>query len=351
MVDIPVLRWVDRDREYRSYTEKLRDKIVYEYLFKGVSHRLLDKDIIGIDSEYSRGWQSMGILHHLGLQNEHKGIFKGIDVVNAINILRDKDKIHYKNIIQCLIRYCNDIYSDESIELFNCSESTEKLYKDVGISQYTDGVRIEKEFHSIFNPPNSPFYVKRGTARKIKVLFNNKIFDAEYRYEGQTDTSIELQSIRFKKQLKDEFKKVFPNAAGKFIIQQGVDLRHFIFSIVYDSAVEDTDELEYPEGKEAYRTHKVRERNPKVIKKAKEKFKSRFGKLYCEICTFCFEDKYGDVGEDYIEGHHSIPVSEIPEDYKTKPEDIVLVCSNCHRMLHRKRPWLSKEQLKELIKY
>ena len=25
----------------------------------------------------------------------------------------------------------------------------------------------------------------------------------------------------------------------------------------------------------------------------------------------------------------------------------VLVCSNCHKMLHRKRPWLSKEELKE----
>ncbi|REJ16166.1 MAG: restriction endonuclease, partial [Bacillaceae bacterium] len=30
--------------------------------------------------------------------------------------------------------------------------------------------------------------------------------------------------------------------------------------------------------------------------------------------------------------------------------DIVLVCSNCHRMLHRRRPWLTKEQLKDLIK-
>lgn len=349
-MEIPLLRCVDRNREYRSYNEKLRDKIVYEYLFEGVSHRLLDKNIIGIDPEYSRGWQSMGILHHLGLQNEHKGIFKGIDVATSIKMLRDKDKVHYKNIIQCLIRYCNDIYSDESIELFNSPDGAKKLYKDIGTSQYTDGVRIEKEFHNVFNPSNSPFYVKRGTARKIKILFNNRIFDAEYRYEGQTDTSIELQSIRFRKQLKDEFKKVFPNAIGRFIVQQGIDLEHFVFTPVYESMIEDVEELEYPEGKEAYKTHKIRERNPKVIKRAKWKFKKQNGSLYCEVCGFNFKDKYGDIGEDYIEGHHSVPVSEIPEDYKTKPEDIVLVCSNCHRMLHRKRPWLSKEQLKELIK-
>ncbi|MCY8497740.1 HNH endonuclease [Bacillus atrophaeus] len=50
-----------------------------------------------------------------------------------------------------------------------------------------------------------------------------------------------------------------------------------------------------------------------------------------------------------MEGHHIIPVSELEEDSKTKVEDIILVCANCHRMLQRKRPWLSKEQLKDIL--
>ena len=34
---------------------------------------------------------------------------------------------------------------------------------------------------------------------------------------------------------------------------------------------------------------------------------------------------------------------------KTKIEDIIMVCSNCHKMIHRKIPWLFKDNLKEII--
>jgi 5-methylcytosine-specific restriction protein A len=27
-----------------------------------------------------------------------------------------------------------------------------------------------------------------------------------------------------------------------------------------------------------------------------------------------------------------------------------LVCSNCHRMIHRRRPWLTIEQLRSILK-
>lgn len=37
------------------------------------------------------------------------------------------------------------------------------------------------------------------------------------------------------------------------------------------------------------------------------------------------------------------------EGEETKIEDIAIVCSNCHRMLHRKRPWLSINELKQLL--
>ncbi|MDR4928273.1 HNH endonuclease [Peribacillus simplex] len=112
------------------------------------------------------------------------------------------------------------------------------------------------------------------------------------------------------------------------------------------------DDLGFIEGKKKLRQHIYRERNPKVIRIAKEKFKKENnGRLFCEICGFDFYETYGEIGEDFIEGHHTIPVSELEEGQVTKVEDIAIVCSNCHRMLHRKRPWLTKEQLKELIKY
>lgn len=119
----------------------------------------------------------------------------------------------------------------------------------------------------------------------------------------------------------------------------------------YDNFVDITeDDISFPEGKQKLKTHICRERNQKVIQIAKNRFKEKYGKLYCEACGFDFYKFYGKIGEDYIEGHHSIPVSELKEDDQTKPEDIVLLCANCHRMVHRKRPWLEKEELKNLIK-
>jgi hypothetical protein len=32
----------------------------------------------------------------------------------------------------------------------------------------------------------------------------------------------------------------------------------------------------------------------------------------------------------------------------TRVEDLVLVCANCHRIIHRKRPWLSIGELRTL---
>ncbi|MED4676793.1 HNH endonuclease [Bacillus nitratireducens] len=110
------------------------------------------------------------------------------------------------------------------------------------------------------------------------------------------------------------------------------------------------DDIGFEEGKKKLKQHVVRERNPQVINLAKEKFKQKHGRLFCEICEFDFFNVYGELGEDFIEGHHTIPVSELQEGERTRVEDIAIVCSNCHKMLHRRRPWLTKNQLKELIR-
>ena len=82
----------------------------------------------------------------------------------------------------------------------------------------------------------------------------------------------------------------------------------------------------------------------------KKEIAKKESRLYCCICIFSFEEHYGDIGKDYIETHHVIPVSELKEDCETHLEDIVLVCSNCHRILHRKRPWLGADELKSILK-
>jgi 5-methylcytosine-specific restriction protein A len=63
-----------------------------------------------------------------------------------------------------------------------------------------------------------------------------------------------------------------------------------------------------------------------------------------------FEELYGDVGHGFIEVHHVRPVHELQPGDKTKLGDLVLVCANCHRMIHRRRPWLSMSELGAIMR-
>lgn len=70
----------------------------------------------------------------------------------------------------------------------------------------------------------------------------------------------------------------------------------------------------------------------------------------CKICGFDFKEKYGSLGEDFIEVHHIVPVSELGDNYVIDPvKDLIPVCSNCHAMLHRRSPPLKPEELKEIL--
>jgi len=71
----------------------------------------------------------------------------------------------------------------------------------------------------------------------------------------------------------------------------------------------------------------------------------------CMVCGFDFEKTYGDLGKDFIEVHHTKPLFSLEEEVKINPRtDLVCVCSNCHRMIHRKRDSIiSIDELKKII--
>lgn len=117
-----------------------------------------------------------------------------------------------------------------------------------------------------------------------------------------------------------------------------------------ESLAVDEDECDgFPEGKEAYKKHKVRERSKKLIDFVKARAIRNGKTLTCGVCDFDFKARYGEVGEGYIEGHHTKPLSTLEDGARTMPDDIALVCANCHRMLHRRRPWLAIDELKSLL--
>ena len=88
-------------------------------------------------------------------------------------------------------------------------------------------------------------------------------------------------------------------------------------------------------------THLARERSAKLVEQRKTHAEKP---LRCEVCAFDFEATYGRLGADFIEAHHTNPLSD--GERTTKAEDLALVCANCHRMLHRETPPLTIEALR-----
>lgn len=107
-----------------------------------------------------------------------------------------------------------------------------------------------------------------------------------------------------------------------------------------------SDDEEASEGRTLTRLHKSKERNRALVKKKKAKVLKETGKLACEACSFDFAETYGTHGEGFIECHHTKPLYTLDAGSKTKINELALLCANCHRMVHAKRPWLSINTLK-----
>lgn len=69
----------------------------------------------------------------------------------------------------------------------------------------------------------------------------------------------------------------------------------------------------------------------------------------CEVCKMGFKDTYGVIGEKYIIAHHVNPIGNRKRASKTTLDDIALVCSNCHDMLHRSNPPYKLQELRHFI--
>lgn len=95
--------------------------------------------------------------------------------------------------------------------------------------------------------------------------------------------------------------------------------------------------------------HKYLERNRKIVKLKKQKVLTSQKCLKCEICGFDFADFYGEeLGQGFAECHHINPLSE-SGNVKTKLSDLIIICANCHKMIHRRKPWLSPQELKGIV--
>jgi 5-methylcytosine-specific restriction protein A len=103
------------------------------------------------------------------------------------------------------------------------------------------------------------------------------------------------------------------------------------------------------EGRLRFVEHLRRERNRTIIQAKKRQVLHTTGQLTCEVCGFNFEQVYGHVGQGFCEVHHKVPLAASGTEITTTLEDLAILCSNCHRMVHRTNPFKSIEELKRLV--
>jgi predicted HNH restriction endonuclease len=104
----------------------------------------------------------------------------------------------------------------------------------------------------------------------------------------------------------------------------------------------------FREGREKFKIHLAKERNRHLVDLAK-KLWLRNGEVRCSICSFSFSQAYGEAGDGYIEAHHTTAVSDLEENTIVRPADLAPVCSNCHGIIHRRRPWLTIEEMQAIV--
>jgi 5-methylcytosine-specific restriction protein A len=118
-------------------------------------------------------------------------------------------------------------------------------------------------------------------------------------------------------------------------------------TVLLDEDDPDAD-IEASEGRLLLVRHLKRERNRGLRNRKVKSVKKAGLPVACEVCSFDFGDTYGQRGQDYIEVHHVLPL-HASGPTTTRLADLVLLCANCHRMIHRGNPWLTPKELKSLV--
>ena len=199
---------------------------------------------------------------------------------------------------------------------------------------------------------------------KNKLVLYDELWQEDFREASQIKAGIKLKEIRLTPEdgmITSEIFEQDPTLSQSQLIKARVG-SNFLLNAVQSSLVEqywnglspsiydeDEEQIKSKEGRIKLRVHKVRERDPKIKKKAIEIFIEQNGSIFCEVCKFSFEEKYGILGKGFIEVHHLKPISEYDENEFTPIENLKLVCSNCHRMIHKGDPSDLFYQLKEKL--
>jgi hypothetical protein len=131
----------------------------------------------------------------------------------------------------------------------------------------------------------------------------------------------------------------------RYISDEAATLLDSLISESEGTFTDPSEEAWDAEGRPLLKRHVTKERSAKLIRA----FKAQLTDYSCSVCGFSFHHTYGTLGFGFIEAHHTIPIATLTEQTKMSVSDLIAVCSNCHRMLHRSNPPLSVEKLQSEI--
>jgi predicted HNH restriction endonuclease len=99
----------------------------------------------------------------------------------------------------------------------------------------------------------------------------------------------------------------------------------------------DDEELAAFEGEQRPLMIRHRKREQKLRKAKVALILNQQGTLRCEVpgCGFDFHEVYGETGKGYAHVHHLKPLSGRAQPEATALRDLIVVCANCHAMIHR----------------
>ena len=205
--------------------------------------------------------------------------------------------------------------------------------------------------------PESYYLVVYNKKNAKKILCEIHKYDEEHVFWRYNPTKRDKRN----KERKKQFFEMYGSAEVCISLPSStVSVDEFLLDIIRvgeirkkadDLEISDYEDNSFPEGKHIERLHKTRERSSRAVKEAKRRYaKKHNGKMPCEVCGFDFSKIYRDRGKYFIEAHHKIPLGELRKNQtlETKVEDLAMVCSNCHRMLHRS-PSLTVDELRKCI--
>ena len=186
---------------------------------------------------------------------------------------------------------------------------------------------------------------KHRWGRKMKILAKTQeiIKPISFNFTSVNQGHTYPVELIDKNQNKEDIQKVLWNVFQPFLKE---DIYQDYINEISGNLFDDIDNPGSSEGKEKLVLHKVRERDPSLVNRKKQLAKD----LICECCDFDFAKTYPLLGRGFIECHHKIPINK--GERITSIEDLSLVCSNCHRMLHRRNEnggYHSIESLRKLI--